>query len=186
MWFFDWLNSLTKNICVTFGIRSMMLLLIQYAYSIISILLWFPSNLNLDPDIIISQSSPSSAAAGWKVCLWAFASVYRLDQSPKNSEAESKKNTVSFRILPWYALIFDWHLLKFTVYHQFCMRCIQWIFVWKCFLFQDSAFSEDRLEGVWSTFLWWSFTVVETKWTMKTKTGCLGYKWTIIRVYMGL
>ena len=115
------------------------------------ILPWFPSNLNLDHDII-NQSSPSSAAAGWKVCLWAFASVYRLDQSPKNSEAESKKNTVSFRILPWYALIFDRHLLKFTVYHQFCMRSRWWFQIF--FLFNPTWGNDP----IWLIF----FRLVET------------------------
>ena len=69
------------------------------------ILLWFASNLNLDPDMIINQSSPSSAAAGWKVCLWAFASVYRLDQSPKNTKQNQRKtrfHSGSCLDMPWF------------------------------------------------------------------------------------
>lgn len=123
------------------------------------ILLWFPSNLNLYPDMIINQSSPSSAAAGWKVWLLAFASVYRLDQSPKNSEAESKKNTVSFRILPWYALIFDRHLLKFTVYTINFVRDVFSGFSVgsvSCSKIQHSQKTVGRC--VWSTFLWSSFS----------------------------
>lgn len=102
--FFDWLTVKQLNKThlrdIRHSVHDAAVNIICLLYHLaVSILLWFPSNLNLDPDIT-NQSPPSSAAAGWKVCLWAFASVYHLDQSPKNSEAESKKNTVSFRILP--------------------------------------------------------------------------------------
>ena len=147
----------------------MMLLFIWYAYSIISILLWFPSNLNLDPDII-NQSSPSSAAAGWKVCLWAFATVYRLDQSPKNSEAESKKKhgfikDIALICLDFWQTFAEIYGIPSIVYEMYSVD-----FRLKVFLgTQDSAFSEDRLEGVWLTFLWWSFTPQKS--SIDTKNG---------------